>query len=64
MPAPHRYELASEPLATRSALAQQVRRNLLLSVFALVPGVLFISSTGFILAPVAHRFFRRLHVDA
>ena len=33
------------------------------SCYALFSGVAFITNIGFILAPAAHRFFHRLHVD-
>jgi hypothetical protein len=33
------------------------------SAYALFSGVVFITNIGFILAPAAHRFFHRLHVD-
>jgi len=33
------------------------------SAYALFSGVAFITNIGFILAPAAHRFFHRLHVD-
>ena len=33
------------------------------SAYALFSGVVFITNIGFILAPAAHRFFHKLHVD-
>ena len=33
------------------------------SVYALFSGVAFITNVGFLLAPAAHRFFHKLHVD-
>jgi hypothetical protein len=33
------------------------------SAYALFSGVAFITNIGFIIAPAAHRFFHRLHVD-
>ena len=33
------------------------------SLYALVSGVVFITSIGLILAPVAHRFFHRFHLE-
>jgi hypothetical protein len=33
------------------------------SAYALFSGVVFITNIGFILAPAAHRFFHRLHLD-
>jgi len=33
------------------------------SAYALFSGVAFITNIGFVLAPVAHRFFHKLHVD-
>lgn len=33
------------------------------SAYALFSGVAFITNIGFILAPAAHRFFHRLHVE-
>ncbi len=33
------------------------------SVYALFSGVAFISTIGLIIAPVAHRFFHKLHLD-
>lgn len=33
------------------------------SAYALFAGVVFITNIGFILAPAAHRFFHRLHVE-
>ncbi len=33
------------------------------SAYALFSGVVFITNIGFILAPAAHRFFHRLHVE-
>jgi ABC-type glycerol-3-phosphate transport system permease component len=34
------------------------------SIYALFSGVAFISTIGLIIAPVAHRFFHKLHLDA
>jgi hypothetical protein len=34
------------------------------SIYALFSGVVFITNIGFILAPVIHRFFHKLHVEA
>lgn len=33
------------------------------SIYALFSGVAFISTIGLIIAPVAHRFFHRLHLE-
>lgn len=33
------------------------------SIYAMFSGVLFISVTGYILAPVIHRFFHKIHID-
>ena len=33
------------------------------SAYALFSGVAFITNVGFLLAPAAHRFFHKLHVD-
>jgi hypothetical protein len=33
------------------------------SIYALFSGVAFITNIGFIIAPAAHRFFHKLHVD-
>ncbi|MCX6209108.1 MAG: hypothetical protein NTZ59_06280 [Bacteroidetes bacterium] len=33
------------------------------SMYALFSGVAFISTIGFIIAPVAHRFFHKLHLE-
>jgi hypothetical protein len=33
------------------------------SAYALFSGVVFITNIGFILAPAAHRFFHKLHVE-
>src|SRR4051812_16141622 len=33
------------------------------SIYALVSGVIFMSSVGFILAPAIHRIFHRLHLE-
>ena len=33
------------------------------SFYALFSGVAFITNIGFLLAPIAHRFFHRLHVE-
>lgn len=33
------------------------------SAYALFSGVAFITNIGFIIAPAAHRFFHRLHID-
>jgi hypothetical protein len=34
------------------------------SFYALFSGVVFITNIGFILAPVIHRFFHKLHLEA
>lgn len=33
------------------------------SIYAIFSGVIFISTIGFILAPVIHRFFHKLHLE-
>lgn len=33
------------------------------SVYALFSGVMFITTIGIVIAPIAHRFFHKLHVD-
>lgn len=33
------------------------------SIYAIFSGVVFISTIGFILAPVIHRFFHKLHLE-
>lgn len=33
------------------------------SIYALFSGVVFITNIGFILAPAAHRFFHKLHLE-
>jgi uncharacterized membrane protein len=33
------------------------------SVYALFSGVMFITTIGIVIAPIAHRFFHKLHLD-
>ena len=33
------------------------------SVYALFSGVAFITTIGIVIAPIAHRFFHKLHID-
>ncbi len=42
---------------------KNVSGKLFSSAYALFSGVAFITNIGFILAPAAHRFFHKLHVD-
>ncbi len=42
---------------------KNVAGKLFSSVYALFSGVVFITNIGFTLAPAAHRFFHKLHVD-
>jgi hypothetical protein len=42
---------------------KNVSGKLFSSAYALFSGVVFITNIGFVLAPVAHRFFHKLHVD-
>ena len=42
---------------------KNVSGKLFSSAYALFSGVAFITNVGFLLAPAAHRFFHKLHVD-
>lgn len=33
------------------------------SIYALFSGVMFITTIGIVIAPIAHRFFHKLHID-
>ena len=63
------HERRNQPLLPRRAYARRMGRRaagakLFASAYALFGGVVFIASAGLIVAPVAHRFLHRFHIEA
>ena len=45
------------------AVMESTRAKVFASVYAILSGVLFISSVGFLLSPILHRFLKRFHLE-
>ena len=45
------------------AVMESTRAKVFASLYAIFSGVLFISSVGFLLSPIVHRFLKRFHLE-